>query len=189
LNYRSSDGKTVNELILLPAYILSIRINGRLDHIWSNILSWIQLNQIIKLGLQDAFVLRPTRILNLCFKYYQGSSAGLTTSKRKIMEKLNSFQRKHLKGLAHSIKPVVFIGRNGLTPAICLSAEKALDQHELIKVKFIDFKEKDQKNEIAGVLESETGSEVVGIIGHAVILYRRQSDPEKRRIELPGSKP
>jgi RNA-binding protein len=55
-------------------------------------------------------------------------------------------------------------------------------------VKFIDFKEKDQKSEIAGVLESETGSEVVGMIGHTAILYRRQSDPEKRRIVLPESK-
>jgi len=76
-----------------------------------------------------------------------------------------------------------------LTPTIRQSTEKALDRHELIKVKFIDFKEKDPKSEIAGVLESETGSEVVGMIGHTAILYRRQSDPEKWRIALPESKP
>ena len=104
------------------------------------------------------------------------------------MEKLKGFQRKYLRGLAHSMKPVVFIGQKGLTPAIRQSTEKALDRHELIKVKFIDFKQKDQKSEIAGVLESETGSEVVGMIGHTAILYRRQSDPEKRRIALPESK-
>ncbi|MBN1276038.1 MAG: YhbY family RNA-binding protein [Deltaproteobacteria bacterium] len=104
------------------------------------------------------------------------------------MEKLKGFQKKYLRGLAHGMKPVVFIGQKGLTPAICLSAEEALDRHELIKVKFIDFKEKDQKREITCVLENETGSEVVGVIGHAAILYRRQSDPEKRRIELPKSK-
>ncbi|MBW1945942.1 MAG: YhbY family RNA-binding protein [Deltaproteobacteria bacterium] len=46
-----------------------------------------------------------------------------------------------------------------------------------------------RKSEIAGVLESETGSEVVGMIGHTAILYRRQSDPEKWRIALPESKP
>jgi len=69
-----------------------------------------------------------------------------------------------------------------------LSTEKALDRHELIKVKFIDFKQKDQKSEIAGVLESETGSEMVGMIGHTAILYRRQGDPEKGRIALPESK-
>ncbi len=101
------------------------------------------------------------------------------------MEKLKGFQRKYLRGLAHSMKPIVFIGQKGLTAAIHQSTEKALDQHELIKVKFIDFKEKDQKNEIAGVLESGTGSEVVGMIGHTAILYRRQSDPEKRKILLP----
>ena len=104
------------------------------------------------------------------------------------MEKLKGFQRKYLRGLANSMKPVVFIGQKGLTPALRLSTEEALDRHELIKVKFIDFKQKDQKSEIAGVLESETSSEVVGMIGHTAILYRQQSDPEKRRIALPERK-
>jgi len=104
------------------------------------------------------------------------------------MGKLKGFQRKYLRGLANSMKPVVFIGQKGLTPALRLSTEKALDRHELIKVKFIDFKQKDQKSEIAGVLESETGAEVVGMIGHTAILYRRQSDPEKRGIALPERK-
>lgn len=101
------------------------------------------------------------------------------------MEKLKGFQKKYLRGLAHSMKPVIFIGQKGLTPAIRLSTEEALARHELIKVKFIDFKEKDQKSEIMGALESETGSEVVGTIGHTAILYRRQNDPERRRIALP----
>jgi len=101
------------------------------------------------------------------------------------MRKLEGFQRKYLRGLAHSMKPVVFIGQKGLTPGTLQSTESALDRHELIKVKFIDFKEKDQKTEIVGALESETGSEVVGMIGHTAILYRQQEDPERRRILPP----
>ena len=66
------------------------------------------------------------------------------------MEKLKGFQRKFLRGLANSMKPVVFIGRKGLTPTIRLFTEKALDRHELIKVKFIDFKEKDKKKRNSG---------------------------------------
>jgi RNA-binding protein YhbY len=52
------------------------------------------------------------------------------------MEKLKGFQRKYLRGLANSMKPVVFIGQKGLTPALRLSTENALNRHELIKVKF-----------------------------------------------------
>lgn len=101
------------------------------------------------------------------------------------MKKLEGFQRKYLRGLAHSMKPVVFVGQKGLTPGILQSTESALDRHELIKVKFIDFKEKDQKSEIVSALESETCSEAVGMIGHTVILYREQGDPERRKIVLP----
>jgi RNA-binding protein len=103
----------------------------------------------------------------------------------KEMDKLKGFQRKYLRGLAHSMKSVVFIGQKGLTAEVLLSAEQALESHELIKVKFIDFKEKDQKAELSGLLGSKTGSEIVGTIGHTVIFYRQQRDPEKRKISLP----
>lgn len=101
------------------------------------------------------------------------------------MKKLEGFQKKYLRSLAHGMKPVVFIGQKGLTPGTLQSTESALDRHELIKVKFIDFKEKDQKTEIVGTLEIETGSEAVGMIGHTAILYRQQGDPERRKISLP----
>ena len=101
------------------------------------------------------------------------------------MDELKGFQRRYLRGLAHSMKSVVFIGQKGLTTEVLLSAEQALESHELIKVRFIDFKEKNQKAELSGLLGSKTGSEIVGTIGHTVIFYRQQRDPEKRKISLP----
>jgi len=101
------------------------------------------------------------------------------------MEKLEGFQRKYLRGLAQGLKPVVFIGQKGLTPEVLSSAQNALESHELIKVKFNDFKEKDQKTEISVRMEKETGAENVGMLGHTVVFYRRQEDPEKRKISLP----
>ena len=47
------------------------------------------------------------------------------------------------------------------------------------------LKEKEQKAELIELLEQETGSEIVGVIGHTTIFYRQQSDPEKRKISLP----
>ena len=101
------------------------------------------------------------------------------------MEQLKGYQKKYLKGLAHGTKPLVFVGQNGLSSTVSQAIDEALATHELIKVKFVDFKEKRQKVEIAAVIEQETASELVGMIGHVAIFYREQQDPEKRRIEVP----
>ena len=101
------------------------------------------------------------------------------------MKELSSTQAKYLRGIAHSLKPVVFLGQKGLTDALISSTEEAFDRHELIKIKFIDFKEKKQKTKMAESLEIRTGSHLAGIIGHIAILYRPHPDPEKRKIILP----
>ncbi|MCG8470640.1 MAG: ribosome assembly RNA-binding protein YhbY [Desulfobacterales bacterium] len=101
---------------------------------------------------------------------------------------MQGFQRKYLRGLAHGIKPTVFVGQKGLTEAVVASTDEALNAHELIKVKFIDFKEKEAKVEISGELEKVTGSTLAGIIGHMAILYRPHKDPKKRRIVVPKTK-
>ena len=48
---------------------------------------------------------------------------------------LNKKQIQHLKGAAHSLKPVVLLGNNGLTEAVVAEIDYALNHHELIKVK------------------------------------------------------
>jgi RNA-binding protein len=102
------------------------------------------------------------------------------------MKNLTSSQAKYLRGIAHGLKPVVFIGQKGLTDALIRSTEDAFDRHELIKIKFIEYKEKKQKAEIARDLEDRTGSHLAGMIGHMAILYRPHPDPEKRKIVLPN---
>lgn len=101
------------------------------------------------------------------------------------MQKLKGYQRTHLRGLAHSIKPLVFIGQKGLSPTVIDAVNEALDVHELVKVKFQDFKEKEHKKEIAGEIEKETEAEMVGMIGHMAIFYRQHPDPGKRKIRVP----
>ena len=101
------------------------------------------------------------------------------------MGKLKGFQKKYLRGLAHNLKPVVLIGQKGLTDDLTKSTDQALEKHELIKIKFNEFKEKDQKAEITEELCQSTKAEVAGTIGHIVILYREQTAPEKKKIVLP----
>jgi RNA-binding protein len=102
---------------------------------------------------------------------------------------LKGYQKKYLKGLAHRLKPVVLIGQNGLTDSVVGSALNALEKHELIKVKFIEHKHKNQKKSIAESIGDQTQSEMVGIIGHTAIFYKPHPDPAKRSISLPRKSP
>lgn len=98
---------------------------------------------------------------------------------------LKGFQKKYLRGRAHKLKPVVFVGQKGITDAVLRSINEALDKHELIKLKFTEFKEKDQKTKITDNVVQRTGCESAGIIGHIAIFYRPHKDPEKRKIKVP----
>ena len=102
------------------------------------------------------------------------------------MKTLKGFEKRYLRGLAHDLKPVVLIGKEGITDGIIRATDEGLSQHELIKIKFNDFKEKNQKETLMGKLVTQTGSALVGMIGHTAILYRPQIDPTKRRIQLPS---
>jgi len=101
------------------------------------------------------------------------------------VERLKGFQKKYLRGLAHGKKPLVFIGQKGISASLIKAIDEALATHELIKLKFNEFKEKDQKEALAGIIEKQTQSEMVGMIGHMAIFYRQQKDPEKRKILIP----
>lgn len=98
------------------------------------------------------------------------------------MTDLTSSQRKHLRGLAHHLQPVVQVGQGGLTPRVLAAVRDALDAHELIKVKFGAFRE--HKREIATEIGEAAGAGVVGVIGNIGIFYRQQDDPDRRRIPL-----
>jgi len=98
------------------------------------------------------------------------------------MEKLKGSAKKYLRSLAHHLKPVVMVGRNGLSGILIASIDAALHDHELIKVKFVEFKE--EKKEMAAEISTITKSEIVGIIGNIVIFYRQHPQTEKRKIKF-----
>ena len=89
-------------------------------------------------------------------------------------------QRQHLKGLAHHLKPVVQIGKEGLSPALLKQVQAALEQHELIKVKLA---ENVDRWEISEALPGQVNAFLVQTIGKIVVLDRPH--PEKPKIELP----
>lgn len=98
------------------------------------------------------------------------------------MKPLNSSQRKRLRKLAHHLDPLLQVGKSGVSENFLRAVNEALDCHELIKIRFLT--RKDEKRALAREISLRTGSEAAGLIGHTLILYRRQPDPEKRRIRL-----
>jgi RNA-binding protein len=98
---------------------------------------------------------------------------------------MKGFQKKYLRGIAHNLNPSVLIGQKGLTDALVRAFQEELERHEIVKVKFNDFKEKEAKQAIISSLVERAGCIQVGMIGHTAIFYRQNSNPEKRVILLP----
>jgi RNA-binding protein len=96
--------------------------------------------------------------------------------------RLSERQRRHLRALAHALKPVIRIGNAGLTAAVTAEAARALDDHELIKVKGPGG-DREARDELFAALARETGSALVHRIGNVAVLYRPH--PQLPRILIP----
>ncbi|MBJ8350146.1 ribosome assembly RNA-binding protein YhbY [Streptococcus zalophi] len=94
---------------------------------------------------------------------------------------LTSKQRAFLKSQAHSLKPIIQIGKNGLNNPIKTSVRNALDARELIKVTLLQNTDEDI-HEVAEILEDEIGVETVLKIGRILILYKESTRKENRKI-------
>lgn len=96
---------------------------------------------------------------------------------------LTGAQRKALRGLAHDLKPLIQIGRAGLTDGVLASLDEALTDHELVKVRFLDHRE--HKKELCERISEGLGAALAGTVGHVAIFYRPAPSAENRRIHLP----
>jgi len=96
---------------------------------------------------------------------------------------LTEKQRKHLRGLGHDLKPVVMIGDAGLTDGVVKEADRALHDHELIKIK-VRAGDRAARDALIESLAQRTTSELVTRIGHVAVLFRRRAD--KTGIVLPA---
>lgn len=96
---------------------------------------------------------------------------------------LTSKQRAFLKSEAHSMKPIIQIGKNGLNDQIKTSVRNALDARELIKVTLLQNTDEDI-HDVAEVLEDEIGYDTVLKIGRILILYKESARKENRKISV-----
>jgi RNA-binding protein len=90
--------------------------------------------------------------------------------------------RRHLRALGHALKPVVQIGKEGITPALVRATAAALLTHELVKVR-IATEAPVERREGAEMLAKACDADLAQVLGRTMLLYKRH--PKKPKIKLP----
>jgi len=90
---------------------------------------------------------------------------------------LSNADVRKLKAAGQRLKPILKVGKNGLSPQFLQSVEMAFETHELIKIKFDEFKE--QRKTLAPELAAKTKSHLITLLGNVVVLYRKKKVQEE----------
>lgn len=85
---------------------------------------------------------------------------------------LNPKQRQFLKAQAHTLKPVVQIGKGGVTPALAAELDVMLDSLELVKIKLNQNTFEDKQSVLEALCAKVEGLEHVWTIGHTMLFFR-----------------
>jgi len=96
--------------------------------------------------------------------------------------KLKGKQAKYLRGLGHSLKPILHVGKSGVTPALIKQASAALETHELMKIKVLKSCPEPAKL-VAEALTNQVPCQLAQLIGKTLLLYKQREDDPK--IVLP----
>ena len=96
---------------------------------------------------------------------------------------LSDAQRKHLRRLGHDRKPIVLVGQGGISPNLVAELDRALTDHELVKVR-ARVGDRKLRDEILEELARATRSELAHRIGHVALYYR--ANPDRPGILLPA---
>ncbi len=95
---------------------------------------------------------------------------------------LSASQRRYLRSSAHALKPVLLLGARGITASVLAELGRALDHHELVKVRLAGADRAERDTQVAALLAA-SGAELVQQIGHVAALYRH--NPDAPRLALP----
>jgi RNA-binding protein len=87
-----------------------------------------------------------------------------------MLKPLTNPEIRRLKAAAQHLEPILKIGKAGLSDGFLQSVNDALSQHELVKIKFVEFK--DQKKKLAPQLADRTASYLVMRVGNVMVLHR-----------------
>jgi|SRR5579872_1024876 len=90
---------------------------------------------------------------------------------------LSNAEVRKLKARAQLLEPMFKVGKAGLSEGFLKSVDEGLSHHELVKVKFVEFKE--EKKTLAPLLAEKTCSQLIMRVGNVVVLYRAKSSEKE----------
>ncbi len=89
---------------------------------------------------------------------------------------LSTDRKKQYRTLGHNLKPVVTVAGNGLSEGVLEELNRALDDHELIKVKLV-IADRELRKQVIDLMCQQTRAEVVQEIGKVALIYREAKKP------------
>lgn len=98
---------------------------------------------------------------------------------------LTSKQRQFLKAQAHRLKPVMHVGKGGVTSAQAAELDTMVDSLELVKIKINQNSFEDEASAAAALCAAVPGLEHVWTIGHTMLFFR-SSRTRETRYPMPG---
>lgn len=96
-----------------------------------------------------------------------------------------------LRGLCHTLNPVILLGANGWTDAVLAETEVALAAHELIKIK-VRAEDREARAALIEAILASTKAAKVQTIGHTLAIYKPAQKPVialPKAIKTPKAKP
>lgn len=97
--------------------------------------------------------------------------------------KLSNEDKKHLRRLGHNLNPVVTVAGNGLSENVLAEIDRALNDHELIKVK-LAVGDSAAKRQVVETICEQLSAQVVQSIGHVVLLLKKADKPNPKLSNL-----
>ena len=99
------------------------------------------------------------------------------------MNALTASDKKHLRSIGHKLNPVVMIGDRGLSEGVEQELERALEDHELIKVK-VNIADPSERRTLIDQLCKGRNAQLVQAIGKIALVYRAAKKPNSRLSNL-----
>jgi RNA-binding protein len=99
------------------------------------------------------------------------------------MAALSIQERKRLRQIGHALNPVVMLGDKGLTESVVEELNRALNDHELIKVK-VTGEDREARAATITKIANVTGAEVVQTIGKIALLYKKAAKQNPKLSNL-----
>ena len=96
---------------------------------------------------------------------------------------LTNDTKKHYRAIGHNLKPVVIVAGNGLTDSVIAEIDRALEDHELIKIK-IAVGEREDRKEVINQICSNCNADLVQEIGKVALLYRKAKKPKLKTSNI-----